>query len=348
MNKILFYLSLVCVGFTACVKSVDSPEDTLKSIKFSSDTAFVYIGESQEFVFDVNPLNYNKSSLIWYSSNADVASISESGIFKANKIGEALITVTNSSKSVTVTFRLVVLPLAPAVNPLQLTDKATDISVGANGAVYITGTDIVSASGGYSIKKLNGAAWTTIAECAAVRVAVGPDGKPWVVNKSNLIFRYDGGPYWTTLPGEATDIAVGTDGTVFIIGADEVSATGGYSIRKWNGTGWTTLKECAGTRIAVDASGIPWVVNKSNKIFKYVGANVPWKQIPGTATDIAIGANGAIFITGTDLVSANGYNIKKYNGYNWTTLNGLAGVNLSVSATGSIFWTDKNNSIFKN
>lgn len=345
--SLLFVVLACCIS--ACVKKDSgSPNNELTSIKFGTDSLFMYVGDVYQVPIQFTPSNY-VGAVTWASSDPNTVSISNSGLFQAKKIGDVLITVTSANGNVSLNFKIFVIPPVPANNSSQLPGFANDIAVGANNSVYITGIDDVSPSGGYSIKKLNGTNWTTIPECAAVRIAVGPDGKPWVVNKSNLIFRHDGGLYWTELPGRATDIAVGANGTAYMIGTDEVSTTGGFSINKWTGIGWTKLPECAAIRITVDANGTPWVVNKSNYIFKFVGDGLPWKQLPGKATDIAVGADGSVFITGTDLISATGgYAIKKWNGYGWTTLPGITGINISASASGIPYWVDKSNRIFKN
>ncbi len=346
-EKLLLLLIIISVFFS-CTKDGNLTVQ-LESIKFESDSTFLSAGDLRKIGITFSPANYNNVTINWFSSDTSIVSISNTGVFKAKKPGEVTIQVSTSDLKFVITAKLFVIPPIPLVNPVQLTGKATDIGVGGNGNIYITGTDNVSASGGFSIKKWMGADWSVIPECAAMRVAVGSDGKPWVVNKSNLIFRHDGGINWTQIPGLATDIAVGADGSVFIIGIDEVSATGGNSICKWTGSGWTTLTECAGTRIAVDAKGTPWVVNKSQLIFKYNGLGLPWKQMPGKATDIGIGANGSVFITSNETVSnTGGYSIKKWNGYTWNTLNGIAGVNISVAPNGTPYWVDKSNLIFKN
>ena len=58
---------------------------------------------------------------------------------------------------------------------------ARDIGVGANGAVWVIGTD----SGTY---RWNGRGWTKVPG-AAVGISVGRAGKPWVVNAGRVIFR---------------------------------------------------------------------------------------------------------------------------------------------------------------
>jgi len=57
---------------------------------------------------------------------------------------------------------------------------------------------------------------------AAVRIAVGPNGVPWVVNNGGLVFHGTAnGQGWTQINGNilGSDISVGYDGTVWIIGA---------------------------------------------------------------------------------------------------------------------------------
>lgn len=56
------------------------------------------------------------------------------------------------------------------------------------------------------------AAWTQISG-AAVKIAVDATGTPWVLNTQNQIYRYNGNG-WTLVPGKATDIAIGGDGSI--------------------------------------------------------------------------------------------------------------------------------------
>ena len=63
---------------------------------------------------------------------------------------------------------------------------AKEIGVGANGAVWVIGTNPIG--GSFGIHRWNGAGWDAV-DGGAVRVAVGPDGQPWVVNDAGNIFR---------------------------------------------------------------------------------------------------------------------------------------------------------------
>ena len=57
---------------------------------------------------------------------------------------------------------------------------------------------------------------------------------------------------WTGVPGSATDIGVGADGTVWNIGT--IAEGGGYGIFKYNGTSFTKVPGGA-VRCAVDPQG---------------------------------------------------------------------------------------------
>lgn len=347
MNKLSFLIIALFLILSACVKQNVAPNDIITNILFGKDTVLIYVGTSQQINVQITPSDYKNSLINWASSDTTVISLAN-GTFKAKKTGSSRVTVSSNNSNISASCVFIVQPLSN-VNTNQLPGKATDIGIGANGDVYITGTELVSSTGGFAIKKWNGNSWTIIPECAAVRIAVGPDGKPWVVNKSNLIFRYDGGPYWTQLPGSASDIAVGADGSAYIIGTDYVSTTGGFNISKWNGYSWTELAECAGTRIAVAPDGTPWVVNKSGLIFKYNSYGKPWAQYPGTANDIGISANGDVFITNnTTSLTSSDFGIKKLSGSSWSVImkNG-AGTNISVSPQGIPYWINTENDIFK-
>ena len=156
-------------------------------------------------------------------------------------------------------------PVPSSDNWELLPGAGTDIAVGHDGSVFATDTTTVTSTGGYQVVKWNGTSWNTVSGGAGIRIAVDTGGHPWVVNKSHLIYKYNGST-WTLLPGTGTDIGTGANGSVFAIDTTTVTSTGGYRVVKWNGTGWTVISGGAGVRIAVDSTGMPWVVNKSNLI----------------------------------------------------------------------------------
>lgn len=132
--------------------------------------------------------------------------------------------------------------------------RARDIDIGRDGSVWIIGTNTVP--GGYGIYRWNGSGWQPI-DGGAVRIAVNPNGQPWVVNNQGYIFRRVNGA-WQHLTGLAKDIAIGHNGSVWVIGANAVP--GGFGIYRWNGSGWQPIDGGA-VRIAVDNNGNPWVIN---------------------------------------------------------------------------------------
>ena len=82
--------------------------------------------------------------------------------------------------------------------------------------------------------------WTQVPG-GAVKIAVAPDGQPWVINKQGTIFRMTRGATsyvdgnWQVVPGTASDIGIGADGSVWTIGAaGDVANIGGSSIYHYN------------------------------------------------------------------------------------------------------------------
>ncbi len=191
---------------------------------------------------------------------------------------------------------------------------AKDIGVGANGSVWITGTD--ATGGGYGIYSWNGSDWTRI-DGGAVRIAVAPDGAPWIVNSEGGIYRRTRNS-WQRMPGLANDIGVGANGSVWIIGTDATG--GGYGIYHWNGSNWTRIDGGA-VRIAVAPDGAPWIVNSEGGIYRRTRNS--WQRMPGLANDIGVGASGSVWITGTDATDG-GYGIYHWNGSDWTRIDGGA------------------------
>jgi hypothetical protein len=130
-------------------------------------------------------------------------------------------------------------------------------------------------------------------------------------------------PTWNKLPGGATDIGVGANGSVWIIGGDAVQ--GGFSIYHWNGSAWDKIPGGA-VRIAVDPKGMPWVINNTNNIFQWNGS--AWDQKPGAAIDIGIGADGSVWVLGVNDAP------HKWDGTNWRMISGGA-KNIAVDPKGN-------------
>ena len=274
--------------------------------------------------------HYLSSEFIWSSSDTTVATVSDTGLITALKPGTAIITVKTKTYSVSETLSLTV------------TDaKLTDVGVGADGSVFVVGSDTATTTGGHSIFKYYNGQFHKIPNGAGVRIAVSPQGVPWVVNKSNLIFKYSGG-IWTQIPGSASDIGIGAEGSVFAVSTQIATITGGYAIIKWNGLGWDTMPYSAGVRIAVDPHGVPWVVNLSNLAYQYGG--YLWNQVPGLAAyDVTIGGDGSVYVSGADTGLPTYYpSVYKYNGSAWSQVAGPTNAtDISADSNGKIWYIDK-------
>lgn len=152
---------------------------------------------------------------------------------------------------------------------------AMDIAA-CKGQVYITGTNTIF--GGYGIYHWNGKGWDSI-KGGGVRIAVGTDGSPWIVNSTNEIYHMVAGQ-WQKIPGGGTDIGAGGN-EVWLVGTNP--AYGGYGLYKLKGGQWETIPG-AGTRIDVDSRGTPWLVNVSGDIYRWNGS--AFDKLPGGAKDI--------------------------------------------------------------
>jgi hypothetical protein len=135
-----------------------------------------------------------------------------------------------------------------------------DVGVGADGSVWVVGTNPVP--GGYGIYRWTGSTWATVPG-GAVRIAVDPSGNSWVVNSAGNIFHWAGNN-WSLYPGLARDVGVGADGSVWVVGTNPVP--GGYGVWRLTLLGWSSVPG-GGVAISVGPSGNPWIVDSAGKIY---------------------------------------------------------------------------------
>ena len=176
---------------------------------------------------------------------------------------------------------------------------ARDIAVGANGSIWAIGSEPFG--DGYRVLRYDGLHWSGT-QGGAVRVAVAPDGTPWVVTATGWIFHAAsdsagttwGSPLPTNSPGIASDIGVGYNGDVWVIGG--ACGRPDCPIYKWNpanGGSWVADQSGgAAVRITVGHTGVPWVLNSAKNFYRYT-TNDPmtgtWQKMPGLSDDLAIG-----------------------------------------------------------
>lgn len=183
----------------------------------------------------------------------------------------------------------------PGPNPIPPGGEqtATDIDVGKNGDVWIIGTNPVP--GGFGIFKRTGSSWTQVGG-GAVRIAVGDDGDPWVVNDTGTIYHRANGS-WVEIPGaKARDIDIADHRTL-----DKVWIVDDRGdVRIWSGGAraqWIPVGENANAeRLAVDLAGTPWI-RTGRTTLKWFRRQ-QWRVFNNlvAATTIATGGNDSIWI----------------------------------------------------
>lgn len=187
---------------------------------------------------------------------------------------------------------------ASGIHDVTLSGAAVDVAVGGDNSLWVVGTDSIRGGGGVFRYQAGSDSWTRISNYhGAARITADPAGNPWIVDANNYIYRWDSNSAtFVKLPDAANDISVSANGKVWIIGIAAVG--GGYDIRYWNAdkNAWTTIPGGA-VRICADPKGNPWVINSNNDIFYWSGS---WAQIGGKGFDIGCGADGSVWLVGTD------------------------------------------------
>ena len=131
-------------------------------------------------------------------------------------------------------------------------------------------------------------------------MSVGPDGQAWVINSyGNIYARARGGSTnsyadgnWSLLSGAASDVGVGADGSVFVIGTN--ATVGGFGLWKLVSATWQAVAGFnGGLRVAVDSAGNPVVVDKSGIVSFYQPSSNAWQALATSSTGLDIGVGNA-------------------------------------------------------
>lgn len=126
---------------------------------------------------------------------------------------------------------------------------------------------------------------------------------------------------WKPIQGNATDIAVGTDGTVAAIGKQGDVYLFNHADENWEPIGKSM------SRIAVGPDGVIWAVDRNGTVRRFGGAS--WNAVGEGATDIALGQNGTVYVvTNTKSLAAYDPALRQ-----WQAIEGNA-VRIAVDAEG--------------
>lgn len=154
---------------------------------------------------------------------------------------------------------------------------------------------------------------------------------------------------WETITGGGTDIGVGADGTVWLLG--ENSWLENKPIFRRDGDLWTPIFGKA-MSVAVDPDGNAWVANLSGEIFRHDGNT--WVVMPGKAMDIGIGADGTVWIIGYKSwpaswdVPPDNVEVYRWNAGTsvWDKVDG-SGVRIAVDPTGRPWIVNRSGEIYR-
>lgn len=113
---------------------------------------------------------------------------------------------------------------------------------------------------------------------------------------------------WFNRPGSMSDITARASGTTqHVWGVTKTPTPGGFTIQKFNfgSSSWETASGSWGARsITSTRSGIPWIVDSNNAIFRRSNGSVSsgsWINVPGCALDISAGSGANdIWVIGCD------------------------------------------------
>lgn len=135
---------------------------------------------------------------------------------------------------------------------------------------------------------------------------------------------------WDNVPGNADDIGIGKDGSVWITSNSDYI----YRLGK---NGWQQVGG-QGVRLSVGPDGNPWLVNRAKQIFHYDGRK--WIEMPGNAQDVGVGPDGTVWITGLNDL------IYRRDGNMWRQIGGQ-GVRIAVAPDGNPWLVNKAGKIFR-
>ena len=185
---------------------------------------------------------------------------------------------------------------APAAPNIPLCARDIGVGPGAGSAFKVWAADCNGANEGLVHRWNFPSGWgADVTGMVAANIAVRADGIPWIVRAPNgpNIYRRSGDDpssgLWVGPLGNlcAQDIGIGADNSVWVTRCED-----GLLHRWAGGTSWTPdAQNGRATRVAVDADGLPWVVNGAMEIYRKT-TNSPntgvWSYLGVGAVDIAV------------------------------------------------------------
>ncbi len=221
----------------------------------------------------------------------------------------------------------------------QLSGSARTIAVGANGALYITGTTGCDANG-CPPYKYDGAVFQQIAGSGS-RMAVDSAGRLLLLNLNGGLFRYESADSQTSdqIADSTVDVAAGGNASLYIVKTDSFAY-------QYNGATFSPMP-VPGVRVAADNNGKLWVVEQSGLIRRAQSAalNTGFDILPGSASAIAASADGAVYIVSTSSCDGNGCTVAKFDGAQFVPITGLTAVEIAADMNNVLWLVTKGGNI---
>ncbi|MBT3342109.1 MAG: hypothetical protein HN404_03835 [Gemmatimonadetes bacterium] len=220
----------------------------------------------------------------------------------------------------------------------EVTGSASKISVGSNGTVWTVGrgNDLTVWRGSGS-----GTDWEKMGLDDVYQIAGSPNGTAFVVKQDRTIQHFDGSE-WFQIDGVASDISVGSDGTVWTVGRQPYGAV-------WrdtgDGRGWQEMGLPDDGAVQVDGGpdGTAYVVKQDHTIWHFDGST--WFQIDGLASDISVGSDGTVWTVGTRprgaVYRGSG------NGRDWESMGPDGAAQIDCGPDGTAYVVNQDGSILK-
>ena len=205
--------------------------------------------------------------------------------------------------------------------------SASDLAVGSDGSV--AAVDRVGNVYRYNHTEDS---WQPIGSQIS-RLAIDKEGTIWGVDQRGVVRQFTG-TSWNAVGAGASDIAISKDGIVYVTTNTSNLASYDPKTRAWQAI------EGTGERLALDLTGMIWIVSKEGKISRRL--DDIWIEVPGKARDITTGDKGNVYITATDgkLLRWNDKAIS------WTQVNGADNSKVLAAGDGQLWYANPNGGIF--
>lgn len=131
MKNILFKSLCIIVATTIfCMCSKESSEDDLLIVSLNKEEITLEVGKSERLIASFTPSDAENTGHTWVSSNANVASVDETGLISAKSVGTATITVNALSGGSKATCLITVVEKVIPVTSIKLSSTEEFILIG--------------------------------------------------------------------------------------------------------------------------------------------------------------------------------------------------------------------------